>query len=85
MIMWLLMILFNVWYCEFLWRLMASGRKSPEFIQTIMKYYLGLNFILFFIGQTLGGLLILAVVSLYYMVIIPQRIWKINNNGPVAK
>ncbi len=82
--MWLLIILFNVWYCEFMWRLMASGRKSPESIQSIMRLYLGVNLILFLAGQTFGGLIILAIVSLYYIVIIPQRIWRINNKGPVA-
>lgn len=77
-------IIVNVWYCEFLWKLMVSGRKPPESIQKIMQLYIGVNFVLFLLGQSIVGLVILAVVSLYYVVIIPQRIWKINN-GPVAK
>ena len=83
-IAWILAVGFNVWYCEFLWKLMATGRKAPESVQSVMKFYLGINFVIFLIGHTLGGLIILAVVLLYYMVIIPQRIWKINTNGPVA-
>ena len=74
----------NIWYCEFMWKLIATGRKKPQDVQWIMKFYLGVNFFLFFVGQSLVGLLILAVVALYYMVVIPQRIWKINNKGPVA-
>ena len=83
-IAWILAVGFNVWYCEFLWKLMATGRKPPESVQSVLKFYLGVQVLLFLLTGSLGGLIILALVLLYYMVIIPQRIWKINNNGPVA-
>ena len=78
--MWLLFILLNIGYCEFMWWTMATGRRPPQSVQMVMKYYLYLNIFLFLAFGTLGGLIILSVVSLYYIVIIPQRIWKVNNS-----
>jgi len=81
--MWFILIILTIGYCEFLWRVMIAGRRTPDSVQMVMKYYLYLNAILFIVFHTLGGLILLSIVSLYYMVIIPQRIWKVNN-GPVA-
>lgn len=64
----------SFFYCEFLWWWLKNGATSPLHIQKSAKMVIIFNYFLAVALQSWGSLIFATIISLYYFVIIPQRL-----------
>ena len=65
-------------YCEYIWQGLTTKPNSTKKYQSEMKFFIGLNLILSLFTQSFGNLLIVGILTFYYLVLIPYRISKLD-------
>ena len=74
----ILILIISFAYCEFMWWLLISNQRPPGYVQTMMKFFIGLNLFMAIFLQAWGNLVFVGILTLYYFVLIPYRISKLN-------
>jgi len=72
----ILIVASGVAYCEFMWWLLITNKRTPEYIQIMMKFFIGLNLLMAVSLQSWANLVFVTSLTLYYFVLIPYRISK---------
>ena len=72
----ILVILIGIGYCELMWSLFNNGKRSESYVKSSMKFFIGLNIVIAIFVHSYGNLIYAIVISLYYFVLIPNRLLK---------
>ncbi len=73
---------FSFLYVEWVWSLVKGGQRSFEQASLMLKFMVGVNYIMALYFSAWGCLIYGAICSLYQMVILKERVK--NLSGPVA-
>jgi hypothetical protein len=66
-------------YCEYIWWSLITHERPTDYLQKMMRFFIGLNLIMGMVMESWGNLIIAIILTLYYFVLIPYRISKLNS------
>jgi hypothetical protein len=77
MIFLLIVLPISIGYCEFVWYLIKNDYRPASVMQKLLKFLIFFNFIVAIMTHESGSLAFAVIICLYYMVIIPRRLIKL--------
>jgi len=78
MIGFMIMLIISFGYCEFIWWSLITNKRPTDYLQKMMRFFIGFNLILAMGLESWGNLTFVVILTLYYLVLIPYRISKLN-------
>jgi len=69
-------IIVSIFYCEVIWWILKTEKRSPRHLQNLVKFMMILNFIMGILLSSVGNLVFAGIISFYYFLLIPHRLLK---------
>ena len=74
----LIVLIISFGYGEIIWWALINNKRPNDYLQKMMRFFIGFNVIIAIALQSFGNMIFVIILALYYFVLIPYRISKIN-------